>query len=217
MRKKYNSLDAESELWESEKNLENLELIHKFHAIYKEGIINDAEFKIAKHHIMYIGGSLHFKKSRYERFYLEAIPILHELLTTGRLTESQYHEAIPLVVKEDRDVNLARYLRAGLINFDDFHNPDKSKLLNWLTKRRIRAFGVTSVDSIVLDLYEKHGFHVVQHQISNFGRKLGIILEKDDVHINVYQSPRFFGRDKIYVVGEDKKKLSYDNFIKLLN
>lgn len=214
MKKKETFLDAESELFESEKNLENLELIRELYVIYTKGIINDAEFKVAKHYIITFGGFYSFKKARYQRYFLGAITILHELLKSSFITESQYHEAIPLVVKTDRDVNFVRYLRAGLINFDEFLSPEKSKLIKWLGLVDTYTLGVPNVNFLALELYEEHGYSVERYYISKFRKRLRIIMKKGDSDIEIRQSPRFFGGYKIYIVDEKKKKISYDKFIK---
>lgn len=207
LRKK--ELEASDELSESRQNLENLEIFHEFNVLFKEGIINEAEFKVAKHHIIFIGGSCLFRKSSYERFYLGAIPVLQELMTSGRLSESQYHEAIPLLLNEERNLRFARYLRCGFINFSDFIHPEKSRLLRWFESRG----SYVQMGSVVINLYEKYGYRVSQYLISAFRRKLRLTLEKGDEQIVVCQSPCFFGGYKIYIVDCNRKRYTYEKFI----
>ncbi len=214
--KKNNLIEAYRDLDESRRNLENLELFHKLHKMCKEGFINGEEFKASKTYIMTFGSSYLFKKADYERRHLEAIPILHYLLKFARITESQYHKAVMLVITAERDTYSVRYLRAGLINFDEFIDPQKSEFLKWLKEYEadaLPAFGRVPANRIALELYEKYGFSV-ERIVKSFRKRIGIFMKRGDLHFEVRQSDSFFCGIKIYIIDSNKKKYSYDSFKK---
>lgn len=210
-----NLLHADTELYKSEKNLENLDLICQFHQMYKKGFINETEFEDAKYHVMYSCNIFWFVKSTYENHYMAVIPLLHKLLESKKITESQYHEAIPLVIKAERRMTLASYLLAGLINMNEFISPEKSKLLNWMGKRTLANMHY-SAGTIALELFEEYGFSVVIYEISFFRTRLTIKMKKGNSDFEVRQHLSLLGSYKSYIIDENKKKYSYNEFMKRL-
>lgn len=73
-----------------------------------------------------------------------------------------------------------------------------------------------SAGTIALELFEEYGFSVVIYEISFFRTRLTIKMKKGNSDFEVRQHLSLLGSYKSYIIDENKKKYSYNEFMKRL-